>query len=163
MAAGETTSPGPVVVSERVIGPGEPDAPGYAVVGGPEAAPGYAVVNGGMPAADPTPIGVARGGLNARSTPHGRGDGAPRRRVLRPSVKLTSVPPPPTAHDRPGPQPPDVIRRVPGLPNLGKHHQERAEKRREHHAAEPTAPPTRRSPTCRPRWSMAGNEPAPSS
>ncbi len=55
MAAGGTVVSGPVVVSEHVVGPAGPDAPGYAVVGGPEGAPGYAMVNGGAAGNDPTP------------------------------------------------------------------------------------------------------------
>jgi hypothetical protein len=137
MAAGETIVSGPMVVSERVVGPGEPNAPGYAVVGGPEGAAGYAVVNGGMPAAEPTPIGVARGGLNAQFDPRmAAAMPRPGAGSYDPSVKMTSVPPAPSPMNGPGHNRPHIISHVFGLPILGKHHEERVEKRREHHAAE---------------------------
>lgn len=137
MAAGETIISGPVVVSEHVVGAGDPQAPGYAVVGGPESAPGYAVVGGGMPASEPTPIGVARGGQNPPVDPRMAAAMArPGGGSYDPSVMPTSVPTPPTPMSGPGHNRPHVISHLLGLPILGKHHEERVEKRRELHASE---------------------------
>jgi hypothetical protein len=137
MAAAGTVVSGPVLVREYYVGAGAPNAPGYAVVGGPETAPGMAVVNGGeQPGAEPTPIGVARSGLNAQADP--RMAAAMRRPgagSYDPAVMPTSVPPPPTPMAGPGHNRPHVISHVLGLPILGKHHEERVEKRRERHSA----------------------------
>lgn len=141
MAAGETIISGPVVVSERIIESGDLNAPGHAVVGGPEEAPGMAVVNGGMPAAEPTPIGVARGSLNAPVDPRmaaampRRGPGS-----YDPAVMPTSVPAAPAPMNGPGHDRPHIISHMLGLPRLGHHHAEREEKRRENHAMEAYGP-----------------------
>jgi hypothetical protein len=137
MAAGGTIISGPVVVSERVIGPGYPNAPGYAVVGGPEGAAGFAVVNGGMSGSDPTPIGVARGGQNAPIDPRmAAAMPRPGGGSYDPSVMPTSVPPPPTPIPGPGHNRPHIISHMLGLSAVGKRHEQRVEKRRESHAAE---------------------------
>jgi hypothetical protein len=138
MAPGGTVVSGPVVVREYIIGgPGDPNAPGYAVVGGPQVAPGYAVVNDGMPGSEPTPIGVARGTHNAPVDPRmAAAMSRPGGGSYEPAVMPTSVPPPPSPMSGPGHNRPHVISHMLGLPILGKHHEERVEKRREHHAAE---------------------------
>ena len=137
MVAGGTVISGPVVVREYVIGPGDPNAPGYAVVGGPESAPGYSVVNGGMPASEPTPIGVARGSLNAAADPRmAAAMPRPGAGSYDPAVRPTSVPAPPTPMPGPGHNRPHVISHLLGLPIIGKHHEERVERRREAHSAE---------------------------
>ena len=137
MAVGGPVVSGPVVVREYYYPGGDPNAPGYAVVGGPEAAPGMVMVNGGMPGADPTPIGMARGGQNAPVDPRMAvamqrpGGGS-----YDPAVMPTSVPPPPAPMSGPGHNRPHVISHLLGLPIVGKHHEERVEKRRERHSAE---------------------------
>jgi hypothetical protein len=136
MAAGGTVVSGPVVISEHVVGPVDPNAPGYAVVGGPEGAPGYAVVNGGANGVDPTPIGVARGGQGAMADPRmAAAMPHPGAGSYDPAVMPTSVPRPPTPMSGPGHNRPHIISHTLGLPILGKHHEQRVEKRREQHAA----------------------------
>ena len=136
MAAGETVVSGPVIVSERVLTPAEANAAGYAVVGGPESAPGYAVVNGGAAGAEPTPIGVARGGLNMPVDPRmAAAMPRPGAGSYDPAVMPTSVPPPPAPMSGPGHDRPHIISHIFGLPKLGRHHEERVERRREQHAA----------------------------
>src|SRR5262249_37925976 len=131
MAAGGTVVSGPVVISEHIIGPGYPNAPGYAVVGGPEGPGGFPMVNVGN-GSDPTPIGVARGGLNAPMDPRmAAAMGRPGAGSYDPSVMPTSVPAPPTPMPGPGHNRPHVISHMLGLPIVGKRHEERVEKRRE--------------------------------
>ena len=140
MAPGETIISGPVVVSERIVSTDDPGAPGHAVVGGPDAA-GYAVVNGGMPASEPTPIGMARASQNGAFDPRmAAAMPRPGGGAYDPAVMPTSVPPPPSPMSGPGHNRPHVISHMLGLPILGKHHAERAEKRRELHSAEAYGP-----------------------
>jgi hypothetical protein len=135
-AAGGTIVSGPVVVSEHVVGAGDPHAPGYAVVGGAESGPGYAVVNGGEAGAEPTPVGVARGAQYAMADP-GMAGPMPRPGAgsYDPAVMPTSVPPPPSPMSGPGHNRPHIISHTLGLPILGKRHEQRVERRREQHAA----------------------------
>jgi hypothetical protein len=136
LAPGETLVSGPVVVSERVVAQGDPNAPGYAVVGGPEGAQGFAVANGGMPGSDPAPIGVAtagqRGPIDPRMAAMGPRPGAG---SYDPSVMPTSVPAPPEPMSGPGHNRPHVIGHLLGLPKIGHHHEERQARKRENHAA----------------------------
>jgi hypothetical protein len=126
----------PVVINQYVVGPADPNAPGYAVVGGPEAAPGYVMMNAGAAGDEPTPIGMARGGQMAMANP-GMAAAMPRPGAgsYDPAVMPTSVPPPPSPMSGPGHNRPHVISHLFGLPIIGKHHEERVEKRREQHAA----------------------------
>jgi hypothetical protein len=134
MVAGGAVVSGPVVAGEHV-GPGDPNAPGYAAVGGPEGAQGYAMVNGDG-GAEPTPIGVARGPQGAMGDPRmAAAMPRPGAGSYDPAVIPTSVPPPPAPMSGPGHNRPHVISHTLGLPILGKHHQERVEKRRERHSA----------------------------
>jgi hypothetical protein len=135
-AAGATVVSGPMVVSEHVVVAGDPHSPGYAVVGGPEGAPGYAVINGGEAGAEPTPVGMARGAQYAMAD-HGMAGPMPRPGAgsYDPAVMPTSVPAPPSPMSGPGHNRPHIISHVLGLPILGKHHEQRVEKRREQHAA----------------------------
>jgi hypothetical protein len=138
MVAGGTIISGPVVVSEHVIGSTDPNAAGFAVVGGPESAPGYAVVNGGMPASEPTPIGVARGSHMPAADPR-MAAAMPRPGTAGsydPAVQTTSVPAPPTPMSGPGHNRPHVISHLLGLPIVGKRYEKRVERRREAHSAE---------------------------
>jgi hypothetical protein len=125
-----------MVAGEHVVYQGDPNAPGYAVVGGPDGAPGYAMVNGGMPGDEPTPIGVARGSQVAMADPRMAATMPhPGAAPYDPAVMPTSVPAPPSPMNGPGHNRPHVISHVFGLPILGKHHQQRVEKRREQHSA----------------------------
>jgi hypothetical protein len=136
LAPGETLVSGPVVVSERVVASSEPNAPGYAVVGGPEGAPGYAVVNGGAPGAEPAPIGMATAGHGAPTDPRmAAAMPRPGAGSYDPSVMQSSVPAPPTPMNGPGHNRPHVISHLLGLPKLGHHYQEHQAKKREQHAA----------------------------
>jgi hypothetical protein len=136
LAPGETLVSGPVVVSERVVASSDPNAPGYAVVGGPEVAPGYAVVNGGAPGAEPAPIGVATAGHGAPTDPRmAAAMPRPGAGSYDPSVMQSSVPAAPTPMDGPGHNRPHVISHLLGLPILGHHYQEHQAKKREQHAA----------------------------
>jgi hypothetical protein len=136
LAPGETLVSGPVVVSERVVASSDPNAPGYAVVGGPEGVPGYAVVNGGAPGFDPTPIGMATAGNHAPTDPR-MAAAMPRPGVgpYDPAVMQSSVPAAPAPMNGPGHNRPHVISHVLGLPMLGRHYQEHQAKKREQHAA----------------------------
>ncbi len=139
LAPGETLVSGPVVVSERVVSTGDPQAPGYAAVGGQEPAAGYAVVNGPAQGAEPAPIGMARGGQGMPMDPRMAGamprPGGPGAGPYDPSVMQSSIPPAPAAMSGPGHDRPHIISHVFGLPKLGKLHEERASKRRDQHAA----------------------------
>jgi hypothetical protein len=52
-----------------------------------------------------------------------------------PAVMQSSVPSAPSAMSGPGHDRPHIISHIFGLPKLGKHHEERAEKKRAQHAA----------------------------
>lgn len=140
LAPGETIVSGPTVVSERVVSVSDPQAPGHAVVGGEDTA-GYAVV-GGQPGvqADPTPIGVARGAYGsaaAMADPRMAQGAMPRpgAGAYDPAVVPTSIPPAPTPMPGPRHNRPHVISHIFGIPKFGQLHQERADKKREEHAA----------------------------
>jgi hypothetical protein len=136
LAPGETLVSGPVVVSEHVVASSGPNAPGYAVVGGPEWMPGSAVAYGGAPGADPTPVGVATAGRGAPADPRmaaamPRPGAAP----YDPSVMQSSVPAPPAPMSGPGHNRPHVIGHLLGLPKVGRHYEAHQAKKREQHAA----------------------------
>jgi hypothetical protein len=114
---------------------GDPNAPGYAVVGGMAAAPGYAVV-GDAPGFGPEPVGVARGhqaawGNQRLATSGMRANAGP----YDPSVVPTSLPPAQVALAGPGHDRPHVISHMLGLPKIGRHAREREAKARAKHAA----------------------------
>jgi hypothetical protein len=141
LAPGETIVSGPVVVSERVVSVGEAREPGYAVVGGQESAPGYAVVNGPAqgngpaPGVEPAPIGMARGAQGMPVDPRMAGAMSRPGGPYDPSVMQSSIPPAPAAMSGPGHDRPHIISHVFGLPKLGKLHEDRANKKRDQHAA----------------------------
>jgi hypothetical protein len=136
MAPGATIVSGPVVIGEHVVSSGGPNAPGYAVVGGPESAPGYAEVNGGGAGAEPVPIGVARGGLNAPIDPRMAAAMSPAGGgSYDPAVMQSSVPAAPTPMSGPGHNRPHIISHLFGLPILGKYHDKELDKERQQHAA----------------------------
>ena len=136
---GEMVVTGPVVMSDshgEVIQ--ESQGGGFAVVGpgGDPSAPGVAVVGGSVPSAEPTPIGVARGGQNPWADP--RMAAMPRRPgagSYDASVVPSSIPAAPEAMSGPGHDRPHVISHVFGLPQLGRLRREREEQQRKQHAA----------------------------
>lgn len=137
LAPGETIVSGPTIVSERVVSVTDPQAPGHAVVGGEDTA-GYAVVGGQPgPAADPTPIGVARGAYAAAAADPRMAQAMrqPGRGAFDPAVMPTSIPPAPTPMSGPGHNRPHVISHILGIPKFGRLHQERVDKKRQEHAA----------------------------
>ncbi len=110
-----------------------------------KSAPGYAVVNGGAAGAEPAPIGVARGGMNAPVDPRmAAAMPRPRAGSYDPAVMPTSVPAAPSPMNGPGHDRPHIISHIFGLPKLGKLHQERVEKQRQQHAAIAYGDPNRR-------------------
>jgi hypothetical protein len=135
-------APGMPVQGGMVVnGPGvvwDPHAPGYAVVGPGvvEEAPGYAVAGGGMPGAEPTPIGMARATQNPWADPR-MAAVAPRPGAgpYDPSVVPSSLPPAQVAMSGPGHDRPHVVSHILGIPKLGRHWQERQDRRREQHAS----------------------------
>ncbi len=116
MAPGEVIVSGPTVISERVVSVEDPQAPGHAVVGGEDTA-GYAVANGQGPAAEPTPIGVARGATAAAAADPRMAQAMrrPAGGAYDPSVVPTSIPPAPAPMSGPGHNRPHVISHVLGL------------------------------------------------
>ncbi len=138
LAPGETIVSGPTIVSERVVSVSDPQAPGHAVVGGEDMA-GYAVVGGQPgPQADPTPIGVARGAYGATAADPRMAQAAMRRPgagAFDPAVMPTSIPAAPTPMSGPGHNRPHVISHIFGIPKFGHLHQERADRKRQEHAA----------------------------
>ena len=135
---------GPVVITDsqgEVIR--ESQEGGFAVVGpgGDPSAPGVAVVGG----AEPTPVGVARGGQNPLADPRlaamSRRPGAG---SFDASVVPTSIPAAPDAMSGPGHDRPHIISHVLGLPQLGRLRRDREEKERQHHAAIAYGDPNRK-------------------
>jgi hypothetical protein len=124
-------------VGPGMIVSGDPNAPGYAVVGGPvvmQGAPGYAVV-GDAAGPGPAPVGVARSsqaGWNPHMAAAGMHPGAG---PYDPAVMQSGLPPAQVALASPGHDRPHVISHLFGLPRLGQHRREREEKARERHAS----------------------------
>jgi hypothetical protein len=130
----------PVQGGMIVSGPGmvhDPHGAGYAVVGPGvgEEAPGYAVVGGGAPGVDPTPIGVARATQNPWADPRMAAAHRPGAGPYDPAVVPSRIPPAPAAMSGPGHDRPHIISHVLPIPKLGRHWQERQDRRREQHAA----------------------------
>jgi hypothetical protein len=115
----------------------DPHAAGYAVVGpgvGQEMA-GYAVVGGGMPGAEPTPIGMARATQAPWVDPRMAAAPRPGAGPYDPAVVPSSLPPGQVAMSGPGHDRPHVVSHVLRLPKVGRHWQERQDRRREQHAS----------------------------
>ncbi|MHB1558818.1 MAG: hypothetical protein ACYC61_15300 [Isosphaeraceae bacterium] len=109
------------------------------MVGGEDTA-GYAVVGGQPgPQADPTPIGVARGAYGsaaAMANPRmAQAMPRPGAGAFDPAVVPTSIPAAPTPMSGSGHNRPHVISHVFGIPKFGRLHEERADKKRQEHAA----------------------------
>lgn len=139
LAGHEAVVSGPVVISERVIEVTDAQAPGHAIVGGPESAAGYAVVGGEAPTSDPAPIGMARGATPGMFDPRmaaamGRPAGAPG--SYDPSVMPSSIPPaqqglvgtPDHKHTH-------AYNYVKAFFGIGRIHDERAERQHDKHAS----------------------------
>jgi hypothetical protein len=102
---------------------GDPNAPGYAVVGGET-----------MQGPEPAPIGVARGRqpswAGARMAGAGPGAGP-----YDPSVVPTALPPAQVALAGPGAERPHIISHLFGIPKLGRSRRAREDKERQKHAS----------------------------
>jgi hypothetical protein len=115
----------------------DPNAPGYAVVGGPgmQDGPGYAVV-GEVPGGGPAPIGVAHARQAGWGNPHMAAGGMfPGGGQYDPAVMPSSLPPAQVAVAGPGHDRPHIISHMLGLPRAGRYWREREEKAREKHAS----------------------------
>ena len=136
---GQVIVTGPMVMNDPhgMVVNGSQEA-GYAVVGpGAEDTTGYAVVGGPAPSAEPTPIGVARGGQNPSWADARMAAMAPRRvqgrtipRSSPPACRRLSSAIAGPGHDRP-----HIISHILGIPLIGTHRRQREQRERENHAA----------------------------
>jgi hypothetical protein len=123
---------GPVMMGQ--VANSDPNAPGYAVVGGE--GPGYAVVGEVAPGDAPAPIGVATSRQPGWGDPRTAGMG-PRTGSgpFDPSVVPSSLPPAQVALPNPGRDRPHVISHLFGIPRFGEHWRAYEDKMRERHAS----------------------------
>ena len=109
--------------------------PGHAVAGDPNA-PGYAVVGDGMQGPEPAPIGVARAQQQPwAGAPVRSGRCTARRRAYDPSVMPTALPPAQVALAGPGSDRPHIISHLFGIPKFGRIRRDREDKDRQQHAS----------------------------
>lgn len=131
-----TVVTGPVTIIDS-------NAPGYAVIGGPqgENAPGYAVVGGPIPGADPAPIGVAQSRQYPGPGPVASG-ARPGMGPYDPAVLPSSMIPAQTALGSGSHNRPHVVGHMLGVTGIGRSYREaRERKNREKHAAISYDPP----------------------
>ncbi len=139
---------GPMVMNDPrgVVVNGSQEA-GYAVIGpgGPEDAAGYAIVGGPGSSAEPTPIGLARGGMNPWADPRMAAmSPRPGAGPYDPAVVPSALPPAQSAMSGPGHDRPHILSHVFSIPRFGAHREEREERQREKHAAIAYGDPTQK-------------------
>jgi hypothetical protein len=128
------TCQGNVVVSGPMMGH-DGHAPGYAVVGGPEA-PGYAVVGEAIVGSEPVPVGVAKMRDHGASGLRMAGMGArPGSGPVDPSVVPTNLPPAQVALSSPPHNRPHVIGHLFGVPTFGRMRRDQQDRERQKHAS----------------------------